>query len=73
MRNPLLLLLLNTATNAYFDPERSFSQKMKIALNNFLLDQFDMDVIRTEVKVSFRFRTRCLPSLEPVHLRLAQH
>ena len=55
MRNPLLLLLLNTATNAYFDPERSFSQKMKIALNNFLLDQFDMDVIRTEVKVSFCF------------------
>ena len=53
MRNPFLpLLLVATTANAYFDPDRSLPQKMKIALNNFLLDQFDMDVIRTEVKVS---------------------
>ena len=48
MRELLFLVL----TVGAFEPS-SLSQKVKMGLNSFLLDQFDMDVIRTEVKVSF--------------------
>ena len=47
MREILLLI----GALAAFDPERNLSQKVKMGLNNFLLDQYDFGVIRTEIKV----------------------
>ena len=68
MRELLLLVL----TVGAFEPS-SLSQKVKMGLNSFLLDQFDMDVIRTEVKVSFSsfFCRKLTARLEPVYIRLA--
>ena len=49
MREAKLLLLIGAL--AAFDPEKTLSQKVKMGLNNFLLDQYDFGVIRTEIKV----------------------
>ena len=49
MREAKILLLFGALVA--FDPEKNLSQKVKMGLNNFLLDQYDYGVIRTEIKV----------------------
>ena len=49
MREAKILLLFGALVA--FDPEENLSQKVKMGLNNFLLDQYDYGVIRTEIKV----------------------
>lgn len=68
MREILLLI----GALAAFDPERNLSQKVKMGLNNFLLDQYDFGVIRTEIKVRNFFLNFLKVTLESLCFRLAK-
>jgi len=47
-----------------FDPQRSFSNDLKKGLNIFLLDQFDQDIIETEVKDVYNFGSTSVEALQ---------
>jgi len=62
MRIFIISLLLSIVYG--FDPQRTFTADLTKAFNIFLLDQFDQDIIDTEVKDVYHFGSRSIEALQ---------